>query len=73
MSFEPYEWQKRLVRIYKGSGVVKGFAGTGKTFGAILLIKNRGYNKVIVGVPANGGQPWRGTIDEHTARGCRFY
>jgi len=51
MSFEPYEWQSRFVRIYRGSGVVKAFAGTGKTYAAILLIKDRKYEKVIVGVP----------------------
>jgi len=51
MSFEPYEWQSRFVRIYRGSGVVKAFAGTGKTYAAILLIKDRKYEQVIVGVP----------------------
>ena len=34
----------------------------GTYFGA----KEAKRNKVIVGVPANGGQPWRGTIDELT-------
>jgi superfamily II DNA or RNA helicase len=53
MNFKPYSWQKRLVRIYKGDGIVKGFAGTGKTLGAILVIKDRGYNNVIIGVPTN--------------------
>ena len=66
MSFKPYNWQKRLVRIYKGKGVVKGFAGTGKTFGAILLIKNRDYNSVIVGVPTNKlRDQWRKELTEH--------
>jgi len=66
MSFKPYSWQKRLVRIYKGSGVVKGFPGTGKTFGAILLIKDRGYNNVIVGVPTNKlRNQWRKELKEY--------
>jgi len=51
MTFEPYEWQKRLLRIYRGDGVVKAFAGTGKTYATILLIKDREYDKVLVGVP----------------------
>ena len=51
MCFKPYEWQRKFTRIYKGCGVVKAFAGTGKTYAAILLIKDRKYEKVIVGVP----------------------
>lgn len=51
MKFEPYEWQNRMVRIYRGKGVVKAFAGTGKTYATILLIKDRGYKDVIVAVP----------------------
>jgi superfamily II DNA or RNA helicase len=48
---EPYEWQNRLIRIYRGKGVVKAFAGTGKTYAAILLIKDKGYKNVVVSVP----------------------
>ena len=51
MKFEPYEWQSRMVRIYRGKGVVKAFAGTGKTYATILLIKDKGYKNVIVAVP----------------------
>ena len=51
MEFEPYEWQSRMVRIYRGKGVIKAFAGTGKTYATILLIKDRHYKEVIVGVP----------------------
>jgi len=51
MKFEPYEWQSRMVRIYRGKGVVKAFAGTGKTYSTILLVKDRGYKNVIVAVP----------------------
>jgi len=51
MKIVAYEWQNRLIRIYKGKGVVKAFAGTGKTYAAILLIKNRGFKKTIVAVP----------------------
>ncbi len=66
MDFKPYNWQKRLVRIYKGNGIVKGFAGTGKTFGAILLIKDRGYNNVIVGVPTNKlRNQWKKELNKH--------
>jgi superfamily II DNA or RNA helicase len=51
MTLTPYDWQKRLVRIYRGKGVIKAFAGTGKTYASILLLKDRGYKKVIVAVP----------------------
>ena len=51
MNYEPYEWQKRLLKVYRGSGVVKAFAGTGKTYATILLIKDRNYKNVLVGVP----------------------
>ncbi len=51
MTLNPYDWQNRLIRIYRGKGVIKAFAGTGKTYAAILLLKDRGYEKVIVAVP----------------------
>ena len=51
MTFEPYDWQKRLLKRYNGSGVVKAFAGTGKTYATILLIKDRNFKNVLVGVP----------------------
>jgi len=51
MKFTPYEWQNRLIKIYNGKGVIKAFAGTGKTFATILLLKNRGYKNIIIGVP----------------------
>jgi len=51
MKLEPYEWQERLVTTYRGYGVVKAFAGTGKTYATILLLKDRKYKKIIVGVP----------------------
>jgi len=51
MKMEPYEWQKRFLRIYKKFGVIKAFAGTGKTYAAILLLKDRNYKKSIIGVP----------------------
>src|SRR4030042_2477239 len=51
MMFVPYEWQNRLLKIYKGRGVVKAFAGTGKTFATILLLRARKYRRVIVAVP----------------------
>ena len=51
MRMEPYDWQKRLLKIYKGKGVIKAFAGTGKTYATILLLKDRKYKKIIVAVP----------------------
>lgn len=51
MTFVPYEWQNRLLKVYKGRGVVKAFAGTGKTFATILLLRDRKYRRVIVAVP----------------------
>jgi len=51
MTLTPYEWQNRLVRTYRGKGVIKAFAGTGKTYASILLLKDRDYKKVIVAVP----------------------
>jgi len=51
MKYKPYEWQNRLISIYNGKGIIKAFAGTGKTYAAILLIKDRAYKKIIVGVP----------------------
>ena len=51
MSFVPYEWQTRFLKIYNGKGVVKAFAGTGKTYATILLLKDRKYNNCIVAVP----------------------
>ncbi len=51
MRMEPYDWQKRLLKIYRGKGVIKAFAGTGKTYATILLLKDRKYKKNIVAVP----------------------
>jgi len=51
--FVPYDWQGRLLKKYDGNGVVKAFAGTGKTFATILLLKERKYRKVIVAVPTS--------------------
>lgn len=51
MTYTPYEWQNRLLTKFKGKGVVKAFPGTGKTYAAILLIKNNRYKNIIVAVP----------------------
>jgi superfamily II DNA or RNA helicase len=51
MELEPYEWQKRLISVYRGKGVVKAFAGTGKTYATILLLKDKKYKDIIIGVP----------------------
>ena len=37
MNLQPYDWQKRFIKRYRGRGVVKAFAGTGKTYATILL------------------------------------
>jgi len=51
MAYTPYEWQNRLLKIYNGNGVIKAFAGTGKPYGTILLMKDRGYQNILVAVP----------------------
>ena len=51
MAHTPHEWQNHLLKIFKDKGVVKAFPGTGKTYAAILLIKNNRYKDVIVAVP----------------------
>lgn len=51
MKYVPYEWQNRLIKIYRKKGVIKAFAGTGKTYASILLLKDRSYNKILVAVP----------------------
>jgi len=48
---ELYSWQKQLLKIYKGNGIVKGAPGSGKTIGAMSLIKNRNYDDVLIAVP----------------------
>lgn len=71
MAFTPYEWQKRLLRIYKGSGVVKAFAGTGKTYASILLIKDRGYNNIIVAVPTRKlRSQWIEELSKYNVNNC---
>lgn len=66
MTFEPYDWQKRLVHKYKGSGIVKAFAGTGKTYATILLIKDRNYQNVLVGVPTRKlKKQWAEELHKH--------
>ena len=63
---KPYEWQDKLLRIYKGKGVVKAFAGTGKTYATILLLKQRKYKKVIVGVPTRKlKKQWTEELQKH--------
>jgi superfamily II DNA or RNA helicase len=51
MTYTPYEWQNRLIKIYNGNGVVKAFAGTGKTYATIMLLNDRRYKKIIIAVP----------------------
>jgi len=66
MTFTPYDWQNRLIRIYKGKGVVKAFAGTGKTYATILLLKDRNYGKIIVAVPTRKlKHQWINELEKH--------
>ena len=64
MKLKPYEWQNRLIRVYRGKGVIKAFAGTGKTYATILLLKDRGYKKIMIGVPTRKlKNQWRKELD----------
>ena len=69
MKFTPYEWQNRLIKIYNGKGVIKAFAGTGKTFATILLLKNRGYKNIIIGVPTRKlKHQWIEELEKHRVK-----
>ncbi len=69
MKLEPYDWQNRLLRIYRGKGVVKAFAGTGKTYATILLLKDRNYKKIIVGVPTRKlKNQWLKELNKHDVK-----
>lgn len=71
MSFTPYDWQNRLLRVYRGSGVVKAFAGTGKTYASILLMKQRGYKQIVVAVPTRKlRSQWLDELKTHGVNGC---
>ena len=48
---ELYHWQKKLLSLYNGVGIIKVAPGGGKTLGAIQLIKHKKYKNVIVAVP----------------------
>lgn len=68
MKYKPYDWQKRFLNIYRGSGVVKAFAGTGKTYATILLLKKMKYKKTIVAVPTRKlKSQWEKELMEHEA------
>ena len=69
MTFIPYDWQNRLLKIYKGKGVVKAFAGTGKTFASILLIKDRKFEKIIIAVPTRKlKNQWNAELKKHKVK-----
>ena len=51
MKVKPYKWQISLTKKYSGKGIVEAAPGSGKTFGAILLIKKRNYQNILVAVP----------------------
>ena len=66
MKYKPYDWQKRFVNVYRGNGVIKAFAGTGKTYATILLLKERKYNITIVAVPTRKlKSQWEKELLEH--------
>ena len=66
MKLTPYDWQNRLIRIYSGKGVIKAFSGTGKTFASILLLKDRGYKKIIIAVPTRKlKNQWMEELEKH--------
>ncbi|HEC86497.1 MAG TPA: hypothetical protein ENI49_01305 [Thermoplasmatales archaeon] len=68
VEMEYREWQHKLSKIYDGSGVVKAFAGTGKTYATILLIKNRGFKSVVVAVPTRKlKKQWQDELKKHGA------
>jgi len=46
-----YKWQEQLAKKYDGKGIVKGVPGSGKTIGAINLIKKQNYKNVLIAVP----------------------
>jgi len=54
------------VNNYRGRGVIKAFAGTGKTYASILLLKDRGYKKVIVAVPTRKlKNQWKSELEKY--------
>lgn len=66
MAYNAYEWQNRLLKIFKDKGVVKAFPGTGKTYAAILLIKHNNYKHVIVAVPTRKlKNQWTEQLNKH--------
>ncbi len=68
---EPYEWQKRLLRVYNGKGVIKAFAGTGKTYATILLLKEKNFDKIIIGVPTRKlKKQWTEELNKFNVKNC---
>jgi len=51
MKVKPYQWQTELSEKFVDKGIVDSAPGSGKTFGAILLIKKRKYKNVLIAVP----------------------
>ena len=51
MKVKPYKWQLELSEKFTGNGIVEAAPGSGKTFGAILLIKKRKYRNILIAVP----------------------
>ena len=69
MKMKPYEWQKRFLRIYKKNGVIKAFAGTGKTYATILLLNKRRFKKIIIAVPTRKlKNQWTEELKKHNVK-----
>ena len=69
MKMKPYEWQIRFLKKYKNTGVIKAFAGTGKTYATILLLKKRNYKKTIIAVPTRKlKSQWMKELNNHNVK-----
>lgn len=51
MKVKPYKWQLELSEKFVNKGIVDSAPGSGKTFGAILLVKKRKYKNILIAVP----------------------
>lgn len=51
MKVKPYKWQLELSEKFQTNGIVEAAPGSGKTLGAILLIKKRKYKNILIAVP----------------------
>lgn len=71
MGHIPYEWQNRFAETYDGKGVIKAFAGTGKTYATILLLRKREYKNIIIAVPTlKLKYQWIDELKKHSVNGA---